>query len=370
MRGRTLTVALALGMVAGLASADQAKPRGGGGGGGSAGVNHHSSGGSAPHASGGNSGGRYSPSGHSTAEMRHPRAGTGHGGYYGGHYHPYYYYPGYGYWYGPGYWPSYYYGYWPYYGGGAYFGLGGTTAAATTVVATTVVATPYYRSYNDGDAGGLRLLVEPTDTRVYVDGYYAGEVDDFDGMFQHLNVAPGRHEITLKKDGYRTHRIKVYAAEGTTSKIRFSMERGSGPDTMEDLAGDRGLGEDRRPEARGGYERDDRYEGSADRDDRPASREREDAPVDEPQREAQPPMGLVTDGNAAPGLLTLNVTPADASVYVDGRFVGSARQTGELELRPGRHRVEVVRPGYRTGERDVTIETGRTQALSLDLARP
>ena len=367
MRGRTLTVALALGMVAGLARADQARPRSGGGG--SAGVNHHSSGGhssggSAPHASGGN-GGHSSPSGgYSTAERRHPRAGTGHGAYYGGHYHPYYPYYGYGY----GYWPSYYYGYWPYYGSGAYFGFGygGGYYGGGYYGGGYYGGGEPYRSYNEGDGGGLRLLVEPTDARVYVDGYYAGEVDDFDGMFQHLNVAPGRHEITLKKEGYRTHRIKIFTADGGTVKIRFSMEKGSGPDTMEDLAGDRGLGEERSHDARG----DDRYPGSADQGDRSMSREREDAPVDEPRREPEPPMGLVNDGNAAPGLLSLNVTPADASVYVDGRFVGSARQTGELELRPGRHRVEVVRPGYRTGERDVTIETGRTQALSLDLARP
>lgn len=365
MRGRTLTMALALAMVAGVALADQAKPRGGGGGGGgsSAGVNHHSSGGSAPHASGGSSGQRPSSGGHSTAEMRHPRAGTGHGGYYGGYYRPYYYYPGYGYWYGPGYWPSYYYGYWPYYGTGAYFGLG--YYGGGYYGGGYYGGYPYYRSYTEGDAGGLRLLVEPTDARVYVDGYYAGEVDDFDGMFQRLNVAPGRHEITLKKDGYRTHRIKIFAAEGGTVKVRFSMEKGSGPDTMEDLAGERGLGEERRRDARD----DDRYEGTADRDDRPTSREREDAPVDEPQRDVAPAVGFA-DGNAAPGLLSLNVTPADASVYVDGKFVGSARQTGELELRPGRHRIEVVRPGYRTGEREVTIETGRAQALSLDLARP
>ena len=128
--------------------------------------------------------------------------------------------------------------------------------------------------------------------------------------------------------------------------------------------------EERHREAR----RDERetYDRDAEREDRPESRVGEDAPapVDEPRREAEPPAGLVTDGNAAPGLLTLNVNPADASVYVDGRFVGSARQTGQLELRPGRHRVEVVRPGYRTAERDLTIEIGRMQTLSLDLARP
>ncbi len=184
-------------------------------------------------------------------------------------------------------------------------------------------------------------------------------------------MAPGRHEITLKRDGYRTHRFKVYAAEDSTLKIRHTMEKGSGPDTIEDLAGERGLYEERRREARR-EERDDddRDDRSAERDDRAEGPARDEGPVGEPRREAERPAGPVTDGNAAPGLLNLNVTPADASVYVDGRFVGSARQAGELELRPGRHRIEVVRPGYRTAERDLTIETGRTQTLSLDLPRP
>ena len=364
MTARTLTVALALGMVAGVARADQAKPRGSSGGGGSssAGARHHSSSGgsSSSHVSGGNNGGGHysSSSARSTAEQRHPRAGTGRGPY-----HPYHYYPGYGYWYGPGYSSAYYYGYWPYYGGSAYWGAGyyGGGGYAGGYYGG---GYPDYRSYSYSDASALRLLVEPEDARVYVDGYYAGEVDDFDGMFQHLSVAPGRHEITLKKDGYRTHRFKVYAGENANLKIRYAMEKGTGPDTMEDLAGERGLYEERHREAR----RDEGDENdSYDRPERPL---REDAPVTEPRHEAAPPAGLVTDGNAAPGLLTLNVTPADASVYLDGRFVGSARQTGELELRPGRHRVEVVRPGYRTAERELAIETGRTQTLSLDLARP
>jgi len=319
--------------------------------------------------SGGNGGSHSSSSGLTTAERRHPRAGTGRGPY-----RPYYYYPGYGYWYGPGYRPSYYYGYWPYYGG-AYFGIGGYYGGGYYGGGygggNYGGGYPYYRSYSYSDASALRLLVDPDDTRVYVDGYYAGEVDDFDGLFQRLNVAPGRHEITLKRDGYRTHRFKVYAAEDSTLKIRHTMEKGSGPDTIEDLAGERGLYEERRREARreerGDDDRDDR---SAERDDRAEGPARDEGPVGEPRREAERPAGPVTDGNAAPGLLNLNVTPADASVYVDGRFVGSARQAGELELRPGRHRIEVVRPGYRTAERDLTIETGRTQTLSLDLPRP
>ena len=44
--------------------------------------------------------------------------------------------------------------------------------------------------------GSLRLKVKPREASVYVDGYFAGRVDDFDGMFQRLQdrigAAPGR----------------------------------------------------------------------------------------------------------------------------------------------------------------------------------
>jgi hypothetical protein len=44
----------------------------------------------------------------------------------------------------------------------------------------------------------LQLKVEPRDAKVYVDGYYAGIVDDFDGHFQHLRLTPGAHHIKVE----------------------------------------------------------------------------------------------------------------------------------------------------------------------------
>ena len=206
----------------------------------------------------------------------------------------------------------------------------------------------------------MRLLVDPEDTKVYVDGYFAGEVDDFDGFTQRLNLAPGRHEILLKKDGYRTHRIKLYLERNTTVKLRHNMEKGLGPDTLEDLAGDRGLEEERRREAPpASDEPNDRDRGAE-----PRPEFRDDVGPDR-HRPAPSP-----DGSATPGLLVLRISPEDASVYVDGRFFGSARQTGEIELGPGPHRVEIVRPGFKTVERDVLIEAGRTLTLGLALDRP
>jgi hypothetical protein len=69
------------------------------------------------------------------------------------------------------------------------------------------------------------------------------------------------------------------------------------------------------------------------------------------------------------GALRLEVQPADASVYVDGDFKGSARQLRALTLPAGRHRVEIVRPGFRTVEREVEIRPGRTTDLDVNLDR-
>lgn len=45
--------------------------------------------------------------------------------------------------------------------------------------------------------GSVRIIDAPRDARVFVDGYYAGVVDDYDGVFQRLNLEPGGHYIEL-----------------------------------------------------------------------------------------------------------------------------------------------------------------------------
>lgn len=255
-------------------------------------------------------------------EQRHPRAGTGTGhrrgrfgsfsGYYG--YRPRYY--GYHGYYG---YDDFYFGYSPYYSG--YYGY----------LPYSYRYSRYYR-----DTGSVRVLVDPEKTRVYVDGYYAGIADDFDGLFQRLYLSPGRHEITLKLEGYRTQRFKVYVPYGQTIKLHHEMTRGSGEEPAEEVIG--------RP---AGYVR---YED----EDRPSRASRERGP----------------EGDlAGAGTLRLEVRPSDASVYVDGVFRGPAGENERLSLPPGRHRIEVVRPGFRTVERDVEIESGRTKDLQVELER-
>jgi hypothetical protein len=89
----------------------------------------------------------------------------------------------------------------------------------------------YYFDYGFYPAhGSIRIQVEPDVAEVYVDGYYAGIVDDFDGLFQRLDVAPGPHEITLRLDGFRTWSNQVYAVPGETVNLRFEMLPGPSGD--------------------------------------------------------------------------------------------------------------------------------------------
>jgi hypothetical protein len=57
----------------------------------------------------------------------------------------------------------------------------------------------YTRSHRPA-YGALRIVDAPRDARVFVDGFYAGEVDDYDGIFQRLNLEAGAHQIEVEVD--------------------------------------------------------------------------------------------------------------------------------------------------------------------------
>lgn len=60
------------------------------------------------------------------------------------------------------------------------------------------------------NTGGLRLKMKPRDAQVFVDGFYAGLVDDFDGIFQSLRLAPGGHKVEVRMAGFETMALDVH----------------------------------------------------------------------------------------------------------------------------------------------------------------
>lgn len=245
---------------------------------------------------------------------------------------PYY---GYGYGYGYG-WP--YYG-WPY-GYGPYYGwpYGGYAAAAR----------PVYVQAGDGDKKDLPATVEtkikPRKAQVVVDGEAVGKANDFDGDWNILFLEPGRHVIEFSAPELMTFRTVIEARAGSHYRIQEQMKKGEGLDPRSST--------EPAPEPRA--------------EARPAA----SAPEPRPTRPSAP-----TDESAGMrnGFLWLRVRPADAAVYLDGKFLGNAdelsRLHGGIPVALGRHKVEVLMPGHETVSRTVTVEDDEPVELTIDLAR-
>ena len=135
-----------------------------------------------------------------------PRPGTGifvPGGYYGGYYGGYGYYDPWGYNGGSGYYGGYYD---PWYGGYPTYAQGGG-------------------SYTNDDEGSLRLKIKPREGEVYVDGYYVGVVDDFDGIFQRLHLDSGAHRIEVRAPGYEPLAFDVHITADHTTTYQGELRK-------------------------------------------------------------------------------------------------------------------------------------------------
>jgi hypothetical protein len=83
----------------------------------------------------------------------------------------------------------------------------------------------YQQPYSSFDIGELRLDVEPRHAQVFVDGYYAGVVDDFDGAFQSLKLEPGAYRIDISAPGFETLTFDVRLNPGQDIRYRGILRR-------------------------------------------------------------------------------------------------------------------------------------------------
>ncbi len=124
----------------------------------------------------------------------------------------------------------------------------------------------------------LRLQVSPREAFVYIDGFAAGVVDDYDGVFQRLRLVPGPHEIVIYHAAHRTLRQNVYYNPGSSHTIRYTL----------------------------------------------AALAPGEAPEPQPVPRMMPPPGMPPQTGVPPtqtsrsGTLSLGVQPGDATIVVDG----------------------------------------------------
>jgi hypothetical protein len=210
-----------------------------------------------------------------------------------------------------------------------------------------------YQGYSYG-SGAIRTLVKPKEAQVYVDGYYAGIVDDFDGTFQKLYLRPGEHVIELRLEGHKTFQQRILVTPSHTQKIHHEMVPLAPGETEEALV------ESPKPQD---------YSVRA-------------TPSHEPRQAPPPPPSTAPAPEPRPspsprsttlvrfGVLTLRVQPAVAEVRIDGELWGNLGGMEELSIHlpAGTHRIELRRDSRPVFSTEVDIRRGETTPLNVRLA--
>jgi hypothetical protein len=207
------------------------------------------------------------------------------------------------------------------------------------------VVYPHPRIVFDGRAD-VRLQVTPPQAAVYVDGFYAGVVDDFDGFFQRLPLLPGGHTIALYLEGFRTVTRSVYLSPGSELRIRENLA----PLLAGEISEPPTLAAALPAPPAGSYI-----------PPRTTARATPTAPPASQQASVQA-LGF--------GLLSLRFRPLDAVVTIDGQeWITTAPGELALHLAVGLHVVEVRGSGSRVFQAQVEVLEGETTELNI-AARP
>ncbi|HET7694798.1 MAG TPA: PEGA domain-containing protein [Vicinamibacterales bacterium] len=221
---------------------------------------------------------------------------------------------------------------------------------------------PRYPYYYSRAWASARLEVKPRSAQVYVDGYYVGVVDQFDGVFQRLDLPTGEHEISVYLPGHRTYTQRTLFRPGATYHFKAILEplpAGTPEEPVPQPAPGAPRGGD--PYDPQGY--GDPRERRDPRDPRDPRGPERTMPL--PDRPAERRGADSRDF----GTLTLRVQPLDAVVIIDGERWDSPEGGSRLvvQLTGGSHRLEVRKEGFRTYTSTVQIRSGEAQSLNISL---
>lgn len=237
-----------------------------------------------------------------------------------------------------------------YYGWGGYYGGWGGWwpwwyPGGSTVI---VERDRYGYGYGGDGSGALDLDLSPEEAQIFIDGEYVGEADDYDGFPTFLWLPRGTYDVAFYLPGYQTIVRQYTVRPGVVIDIEDRMVEGDSIQPAELM----------RPKST--ERRDARIERNAE----------QNAAVDRQEAEAAEQAARGGSGQQV-GRLVLSLYPPDAAIYLDGHFLGTAEEIGQLSaglvVEPGQHELEVVRPGYETERRTVNVTAGGKAEIKFDL---
>jgi hypothetical protein len=227
----------------------------------------------------------------------------------------------------------------------------------------------------------VKTDVSPEEAQVFLDGKYIGTADDFDGRPDTLYLGPGKYHIEFRLPGYETFATDLEVTRGQRVRFDQKLKLEPGKSALDQFApeskgtplgrvftkgGDEGEDE-AQPAPRRHLRRAPRDDGWSDRGMAPAPRERiPEERVDVREEPLPRPAG-----NRA--RMRFKVTPGDAAIYVDDRYLGAGEDVGAnprgIVTDPGTHSITVTRPGYKSKTVDITVRPGAPVDVVVELEK-
>ena len=145
------------------------------------------------------------------------------------------------------------------------------------------------------------------DSGVWIDGEYIGLLKELKGNKKVL-LLPGEHQVEVRQSGYGTFSRKITVEPGEAQTVQVVMHLVPGARTPDVTA-----------------------------------------------------------------KLKVTVQPGRAAVFLDGQYVGHASELGgsvhALLISPGKHRIKIELPGYRTFETEVNLLQGQKSEVKTELVK-
>ncbi len=184
--------------------------------------------------------------------------------------------------------------------------------------------------YSYGDYS-IVLKVNPDDAQVLLNGKFIGEAYEFSTRASALKIRSANNELVIKKDGYIEEEIDLDKYNMRRITITLELK----PDMV--------------------LTRKTVVKGEVAPPPPPPKGKEEGKIV----KEMEIPKGEVKSsvtGIFAP--VILEISPEESSIYVDGKFWGIAPEGGVINnfnLQKGNHRIEVLKPGYKTVQKNINV---------------
>ncbi|MEN8154472.1 MAG: PEGA domain-containing protein [Acidobacteriota bacterium] len=192
-----------------------------------------------------------------------------------------------------------------------------------------------YRNYR------VILKIDPDDAHVLLNGKFIGEAYEFSQKESALKIRSKKNELVVKKEGFREELIDLEKYGSKNITVQLTLKR------------------------------DELYKVSEKQTappppEKPSEKYKVVKEKDIPKNEEKSTRSITFSK------VTLTIAPEDSSIYLDGKFWGVAPANGiisNFNLKKGKHRIEVLKPGYKTIVKIVEVSGKKDLQISIKLVK-